>query len=437
MNKASFQAFLNLLNDNDFSVQDRELTLQLDPKIKPEIQTILEAVGYEFDEARTVRNEKIFLSLNAANWASRSPVYESWEELFSSVSNSSKLPEYFYVIESKDSSFDKTKYQQSLVLFCTVRQLLPKLADHCEPQQGTAKGSRKLLFIIEADDGVAKYEFKPSISWKDIVIIEDIEEQIALVNKLSNLIQLGDSQDSERKSVMRSAFHELISVCHSETEIFKKFIYSIPHFHKRYVEHYELFVKRFSINKVLHEINEQDLTYTSKINEIISSAQNKALAIPGALIVIGAVMKINHVVDGIAVAIGMLVTTLIVYRSLGVHHATFEHIKKQVDSEFKRYDILNEDVEIRKQAKNTNDELIVLLDKAKKNSSFMKKAVWSICFMALLYIIFVGYSLHQNDLNQVNLDQTKNKQINHIQKRKENISKDILPTLVKKDKLKK
>lgn len=437
MDNESFQAFLGLLNVGEVSVHDKELSLQLGSLTEPEIQTILENIGYEFDESRTIRNSKVFVSLNAGNWANKVPIYETWEQLFSSITNSSELPKYFYVIESNNSCFDNTHYQQVLILFCLVRKLLPKLADHSEPQQGTAKGSRKLLFIIEADDGIAKYEFKPSVSWQDIVLLEDIEEQITLVNKLINLVQLGDSQDSERKSVMRSAFHELISVCHSEAAIFKQLMFSIPHFHKRYVEHYELFVKRFSINKVLHEINEQDLTYTSKINEIISSAQNKALAIPGALIVIGAVMKIDHLVDGLAVAIGMIFTTIIVYRSLGVHHATFDHIKKQVNSEFKRYDILNEDVEIRKQAKNTNEELVALLDKAKTNSSFMKKSVWSICFMALLYIIFVGYTLPQDDIKQANMDQTKNTKVNQPQKIEENISKGVLPTLVKEDDIKK
>ncbi|MBL4763813.1 MAG: hypothetical protein JKX67_00810 [Colwellia sp.] len=432
MNNASFQAFLNVLNEDNLSVQDSELIFQLDHKIKTEIQPTLEAIGYEFDEARTVRNGQVFLSLNAVNWANKSPIYETWEELFLFVSNSSNLPKYFYVIESNNSCFDNTHNQQTLMLFCLVRQLLPKLADHCEPQQGPAKGSRKLFFIIEADDGVAKYEFNPFLDWQDVKSLEDVAEQITLVKKLSNIIQLGDSQDSERKSVMRSAFHELISVCHNEAEIFKKFIFSISHFHKRYEEHYELFVKRFSINKVLHEINEQDLTYTSKINEIISSAQNKALAIPGALIVIAAVMKIDHVVDGIAVAIGMLVTTFIVHRSLEVHQATFDHIGKQVDSEFKRYDILNEDVEIRKQAKSTNEELLTLLNKAKSNSSFMTKTIWFICLMALMFILFVSNSLHQADADEI-----KNTQVIQPKKTVKPETKDVVNLSVKEDSSKK
>jgi hypothetical protein len=430
MNNASFHAFLDLVSIGESSVHDKELSLEFGSLTEPEIQSILVDIGYEFDESRTIRNSKVFVSLNAGNWANKSPIYETWEQLFSSIANSSELPKYFYVIESNNSCFDNTHYQQVLILFGLVRQLLPKLADHCEPQQGIAKGSRKLFFIIEASDGIAKYEFSPSIDWQDVKSLESVEEQIILARKLNNIIQLGDSQDSERKSVMRSAFHELISVCHSETDIFKKFLLSIIHFHKRYEEHYELFVKRFSINKVLHEINEQDLTYTSKINEIISSAQNKALTIPGALIAIGAVMKIDHIVDGIAVAIGMLVTTFIVHRSLSVHHATFEHIERQVDSEFKRYDILNEDVEIRKQAQSANHELLTLLKKAKTNSHFMTKAIWFICLMALSFIIFSTSELPQNAPQQPKESHAKTIE-QQVLKEMKSVQKNVVSTPIK------
>ncbi|MGF1810042.1 hypothetical protein [Vibrio alginolyticus] len=268
--------------------------------------------------------------------------------------------------------------------------MLASLADQCEPpQDGCAKGSRKLFYIIETDDSVVKYDFKPTLKWKELKEIPTDNEQLSLVEKLGHLITLGDSQDAERRSVMRSAFHEIISSCHSNSEIFKRILSSIEHFHKRYEEHHDIFVRRFSINKILHEINEKDLTYTSKINEILSSAQNKALTIPGALIVIGSVMKIDLVVDGIAVAFGMLITTIIVHRSLDVHSSTFKHIEKQVQAEFKQYDVLNEKVEIRQRAQQTIQELSELLGKAKKNTSFMKKSIWFICLLALAFIINV------------------------------------------------
>ena len=396
MNNTIFQTFFNLLDTHEFSLQEQELVIALEQGYeKGKYQKILEDLGYEFD-VRTIRHGNLHISLLAPCWNRECPLFVTWNALFTRVSDTSKLLDFFYVLEEKSSSFDKHELHLSLKLFIQTRRLLASLSDHCEPRDGIGKGSKKLFFIIETDDSVAKYEFSPLVDWPTLEKIPDVSNQLGLVDKLINLIAMGDSQDVERRSVMRSAFNEVISVCHNNNEIFHKIINSITHFHRRYEEHYELFVKRFSVNKVLHEINEQDLTYTSKINEIISSAQNKALAIPVALIAIGAVMKIDHFVDGIAVAVGMLITTIIVHRSLNVHIATFTHIKRQVNSEFKRYDILNEDVEIRRQATSTNTDLSYLLDKANANSCFMKRSIWFIFIASLAFIIFVSCNAHTN-----------------------------------------
>ena len=137
--------------------------------------------------------------------------------------------------------------------------------------------------------------------------------------------------------------------------------------------------------------NDQDLKYTSKINEIVSSAQNKALTIPGALIAIGAIMKIDHIADGMAVAVGMMVTTIIVDRSLGVHKATIAHLDKQVEADFRRYNTLSEKAEVRMQANNTRSELKGLLAKATTNSTFINKCIWWLFVASIVFIAFSSF----------------------------------------------
>ena len=401
MNSVNFQSFVEFLDANSPILNDGELKVSI-PAEKLENQRSIEdtlvSIGYSYDDVRTLRKGSVNISLNAANWSVACPIYNSWDELFSRVERTSKLPADYYILETGDSSFDDTQMKRALELFCSLRQLLASLADQCDPPtDGCVKGARKLFYIIEIDDGIAKYDFQPTLTWEELKGISTENEQLSQVENLRKLISLGDSQDSERRSVMRSAFHEIISKCHTHSEIFKIILGSVENFHKRYEEHYDLFVRRFSINKVLHEINDKDLTYTSKINEILSSAQNKALTIPGALIVIGAVMKIDQMVDGLAIAIAMIITTVIVHRSLSVHQSTFEHIEKQVNAEFNRYDVLNEKVEIRQRAKQTITELSDLLRKAKVNSTFMKRSIWFICSLAVLYIVVV---LVTNDVSQ-------------------------------------
>ena len=340
MNDDNFKKFTDLLQKNSPSITDGELKITLPSNInEKEVKQILLDVGYSFDEVKTIRSSYVNISLRAGSWAGKGLIYNNWKDLFAIVNSTSKLPSYFYIVEGNAASVNDTDENEVLKLFCELRKLLAKLADQCDPhQEGCAKGSKRLFYIIETDNSVAKYEFEPTLTWDELKRVPTKNGQLSLVKKLDSRITSGDSQDSERKSAMRSAFHEIISTCSSHLDIFKKTLNSIESFNKRYEEHHDLFVRRFSINKVLHEISEKDLTYTSKINEILSSAQNKALTIPGALIVIGAVMKIDHLVDGLAVAIGMLITTIIVHRSLEVYNSTFVHIEKQVKTEFERYD---------------------------------------------------------------------------------------------------
>ena len=185
---------------------------------------------------------------------------------------------------------------------------------------------------------------------------------------------------------MRSALNELVNTCSDSVSIFPSIVRSIPELQKKYDEHHELFIKRFSVNKVLLEISQQDLQYTSKLNEIISNVQTKALTIPAGLVFIGAIMRIDYYLDGLAISIGIIMTTWIIYRSLDVYQDSFIHIENQVKAEFKRYDTLSEEAEVRTQSKKTKGELLGLIVKAKDNTKLIKNCVRFSLIAALLYI---------------------------------------------------
>ena len=389
---ANFVEFTSLLGSDSANFTEDQVRITLNTGFDSEhIQSVLEGGGYIFDQARTLRGNTITISMSAANWKGECPIFSDWASLFTKVIASSVVPLYFYIVESKSSSLDENINSRKLKLVCNTKLLLAQLSDHCDPPAGPAKGSRKLVYVIETENSFSKHEFRPTVSSEVLNNLENTDSALIAVDKLLKVINVGDSQDTERKNVLRSAFSELIRGCSDQSDIFQTVLRSANELHSKYEAHHELFVKRFSVNKVLQEINDQDLKYTSKINEIVSSAQNKALTIPGALIAIGAIMKIDHIADGIAVAVGMMVTTIIVHRSLDVHQATIDHINKQVESDFRRYDTLNEKAEVRKQANNTRSELKVLLAKATTNSIFIKKCIWRLFIASIVFIAFSSF----------------------------------------------
>jgi hypothetical protein len=281
---------------------------------------------------------------------------------------------------------DKSYNHNLINLFFESRRLVISLSDHFEPSSGVTKGYDNTVFIIEAEDKVRKHSFKPKLDWEQIVTVGYEEENLNSFSHLIKCISLSDNQDQERKKILKLSLSEVIIGTSNEVEIFKNILKNGTLLKKKYHEHYELYLNKFSINKTIKEISDQDLNYTSKINEIVSSIQNKALTIPGALIAIGAIMKLDEVIDALAVIVGMVMTTAIVYRSLRVHESTINHLRKQVNSEFKRYDILNEKAEIRIKANETKEELIKLIDNAQKNSSFIETTILSILGISVIYI---------------------------------------------------
>ena len=90
-----------------------------------------------------------------------------------------------------ESSLDDIQNKRALELFCALRQLLASLADQCEPpQDGCGKGSRKLFYIIETEDGVVKYDFKPTLLWSELKETFTEDGQLSLIEKLRKLITL-------------------------------------------------------------------------------------------------------------------------------------------------------------------------------------------------------------------------------------------------------
>ena len=369
----------------------------------------LSNVGYIGEPRRTIRGDILTIQLTVPNWDRRGcPIFSSWSALFEKVSNANSIPEFIVAEAGHPTNNSENTNRKKLQLFCDCRELLSKLADHCEPKIGaTAAGRDRLLFLIESEKLSDKYDFSPRVTWEELSTIENVDELLTATSSLIGAISVNDSQDTERRSVMRSAFAELMSLSKEGKE---SFLYILSNMHTllaKYTEHHELFINRFSVNKVLQEISQQNLQYTSKINEIISGAQTKALTIPGAFIAISAAMKIDHLYDAIGVSTGLAITTLFIHMGTNVHLNTYSHIRKQIENEFERYDCLAEKAEVRQQAKTAQEELIDQVDKANSNLKKIRTGIWATLAVAVIYIC-ASFSSLPNDNNSGDIKTTTN-----------------------------
>ena len=349
----------------------------------------LESIGYKIDPYKTVRDGRITISLTAKFWKDECPVFYKWENIFEKIKRSGDLPGKYYVTDSKSIDKSKNKENALLLSYCSVKKLLVSLANHSEPKSGSAIGRDSLLFFIETELNVKKYEFKPDLEWSKLITIDNPEDVSGVASELSGYIAMGDMQDSDGKSVMISALGEILCLATDSKSIFYNVLMNVELWKSKYSQHHDLFVQKFRVDKVLSEINQQDLQYTSSINEIISNAQGKALTIPAAFVAVSAIMRIDHYYDSIAVISGLLLSLIIVVKSINVHKQTFLHIKSQIKSEFKRYVGLDKNSEVRVAANKVEKELGRLVNKSLKGLKFIKVVLVVTFVVAVLYSLLV------------------------------------------------
>ncbi len=349
----------------------------------------LESIGYKVDPYKTIKDGEVNVSLTAKFWRKECPIFSGWENILERIKRAGDLPKEYYVIES--SCTDKSINRENSILhaYCKVKRLLVELANHCEPKSGNAIGRDSLLFFIETELSVKKYEFKPDVEWSKLSLIDSPDGVGLVADELAGYIAMGDMQDLERKSVMISALGEILCLASDNKSIFYNILVNIELWKSKYSQHHDLFVQKFRVDKVLSEINQQDLQYTSNINEIISNAQGKALTIPAAFVAVSAIMRIDHYYDSIAVISGLLLSLIIVVKSLNVHKNTFLHIKNQIKSEFKRYVGLDKNSEVRVAANNVEKELSRLVTKSLIGLKFIKVVLFVTFVAAVLYSFLI------------------------------------------------
>ena len=413
------QRLYSLLEDSPVTFDDNDITITLaDGTDVTKLKNSFDELGYTGSDS--VFSKKPFVFRNGlASWKNQ-VFYTDAEDIFEYVDTKFKLPVNVLFIDYEGSitqesieADDETSEQseESLVeeqrklrikqftseldiykklnIFIEFRKLLSSLSDHAIPDAGLAKGSQKVIILVKGEDGGSKHEISTTIDYPDLMSAlegANLDENLSSLKKLNQCIKLDDQQDKERKNCLRSALDAIIEKSSDSDDLFRFLLSNIHKLHKTYTVHHDLFLSDFTVNKIIQEINTKDLDYTGKINEITSSAQTKALAIPGAMIAISAVMKVEDFVTAVGVVVALFLTCIVIDRSLSIYNSSFAHLEKQIKDVFSRYMVLNENSDIRKQAKDTESDLLEMTEKAMSGVTFVKRVIWFVWGFSILFV---------------------------------------------------
>lgn len=351
-----------------------------------ELLDIANACGYlNCDSFVKVRDDdvKINISLKDGAFQTGKIFFTNYSVLFFNYKKSGKLPNFFFTLEEKESSFDVVQSNNLLVInaYFSWKKLISMLADHHDESKDS------FVFFIGKDGVAKKHVVNASVEFNEL---EKIIYADSCLNTASVFIDLlcreNDAHRDERKSVMRSTLSEVVDGSKEGVNILSVLNVS-EKFAKEYKELYEIYIHRFSINSLLNEIDAKSLEYLGKTNELISSLQTKALAIPGGLIAIGAFSKASGILNLIVVIAGFLIATSITKKSNEVHRETLGLIEKQVEKAFDKYIKNREEKEVESAASSSKSDIIQLVNGGKDRLRSIDKISGYSVYGMVIYMI--------------------------------------------------
>ncbi|WP_313018833.1 hypothetical protein [Atlantibacter hermannii] len=385
-NKDSFDTIAALISSSDITSEDNFVVIQLpnsyDEHEKIALQILFSEVGYLKCDGLFEGDSTIWLDKRASYWDDgMCPFFSNLENLWQRVNSSDKLPDYFYVISEKTSHLDSEsdKRLNTFNLYFAWKKLLLNLSDHY--------ANEYYVFFLMNDKGGDKIEIESTLDFDELPVLDIPSEELKTSLSLINKLEFEDLHKLERRSVMRATLYELTKSLEKDDNLLKTLILLTNTFNKKYNELYEIYTKRFSVNKLLNELDEKSLEFTSKINEFISSSQTKALTIPGALIAVGALAKVEAPLEAIIIVAGLWMIKQVNISSNEVYREAFTALNNRLNNAFKKYLTFHNELEVKQSASDIKKELSDLISKSSVRLNTIDRLASMMFWGGVIYLV--------------------------------------------------
>lgn len=338
-----------------------------------------------FDNSR-----KLYINRAADAWGNKEiAFYQTHSGFWQQIRNYKKLPDFFFVMEDNASSCDTPTSGRiyGYKAFFLWKELLSVLSDHCDNNQ--------IIIFISNDKGGKKIELPVFLNFSGLDELDDPVLVFESALKLKGWLDIKDAHEKERLSVMRTALAEVIDTLSDSNSIFLSLMKKAKNLLNKYDELYDIYTKRFSINKILNELDEKSLEYTSKINEYISSSQNKALTIPGALIAVGALAKVGGLLEGAIILGGLWMIKRVTVTANDIYRDSFSSLEKRLENAFRKYLRFDEGKEIRENAIEIEADIRDKVDKARKRLDKIDSLATYMLWGGVFYLV-ATLAVHYN-----------------------------------------
>lgn len=357
----------------------------------PEVVSYLESVGCQHPEKLENIAGQIFLMTSYAWKDKYVPFFANIDNLWRTLRAKDQEPEHYFVIGIDQQEMESIRHK--LKLYFALRSILKGLCHH----EGDDAQPLKYVFFSSKESYLTKLEIPYAMDAEDFLSIEVDDISISRAELLKSAVyQEDDVHCEERKHVMREALVEFFKDEGSRN--IARLMSGTKEFYKAYTERYKVYVSKFSVNKIISEIEAERLGFLCKVQDAIMSQQTKAFAIPGGVVAVGAILRYSqNSWDLLIIFAGLLITTWMV---TSLNNNVVRHIdllRDEFINSLSKYDDIVLGVEdIKAKIAQSNSKLESSFTEAKTKLSSLTKVSWAVLILVVLLL------LKRSDLIAVN-----------------------------------
>ena len=226
------------------------------------------------------------------------------------IKNSKEAIDSFYIEDLSSEEIETiTHSSKAYIQWC---EILSKIADHVEYDDSNFWPN--YIFVMEGGKSKKITTYNLPLKKVDDNFLNSVDISPCDVSTLTNV----DLHSYERKLVLRSSLIELYNDSNEKNSFLSSVLISPQKLWDLFSINYEIYINKYSINKVIHEVETQKLDFLSKLNSLIQEHQTKSLSIP-AVLVSTAIIKGWSSSGLLLIFVAMLLTCSVVI--LGIRNA--------------------------------------------------------------------------------------------------------------------
>jgi hypothetical protein len=316
-----------------------------------------------------------------------SPFVKNIGKFWEDVKQSLVIRDVFYLVDEEISSADLVMHEDisKIRLFLLWSSIFQGISDHKEKKSSSYY---ECIYFINNENQGKKYTVNLEASFEELKQLNGLPELHEVANEFLTYLAMKDAHAKERREVMRSALSVMLDEVKDGDNKIIQLINQGKRYFKKYEEQYLLYTQQFSVNKLLKEIDEKNIEYSSKVNDYISSSQTKALTMPGALIAIGAMMKSGSFAEYILILVGLYLIRSMILTANDIQQEAFDNLKKQLARSMNKYKKITQEAEVREAANVSLAEVVTLIQRAEKRLETISNWTNWMLFGGVAYIVF-------------------------------------------------